>query len=366
MWRKLLVLIASAGFAAAPSGGGYVAEELPSLPDAAKAGAPFSIPGASGTVWVTERTPGSSTVTAFDAATGAVIGTAPVGSRPIGITRPHGTRFAYSSDESANQLSVIDVETVTVAQTIPMGLGPHHLMASPDGKRIYVGEFGSNYVGVVDTVLNERVAGYLADPDPTVRTHAVWITNDGNDLYATNTHVVRSDMGNIVKFDALTGTPIWNFSIGKDPSEILVTPDGKVGYVSIRGENKIVVLDLTGTLPVVIGEAEAKNEPDTLSLSNDQKTLVVGLRAPSIGPARMALIDTATLMTTYVLMPGHTITGHQWLSANSRYTFIAVEKPGALVVIDNMKASVVTEYPYPTAGTQPHGVFYEPSVSPNA
>jgi hypothetical protein len=112
---------------------------------------------------------------------------------------------------------------------------------------------------------------------------------------------------------------------------------------------------------VVIGEAEAKNEPDTLSLTNDGKTLVVGLRAPSVGPARMALIDTETLTTQYVLMFGHTITGHQWLSPNSRYTFIAVEKPGALVVIDNRTASVVTEYPYPTGGTQPHGVFYDPS-----
>ena len=351
MWRRLQVLMVAAGFVGAACGGTSVA-----------AGDTFKVPGASGTVWVTERTPGSSSVTAFDAATGRVLGTTAVGSRPIGITQPHGTKYAYSSDESANQLSVIDKDTITVVQTIPMGLGPHHLMSSPNGKRIYVGEFGSNYVGVVDTALNERVAGYLADPDPTVRTHAVWITNDGKDLYATNTHVVRSAVGNIVKFDALTGERLWNFAIGKDPSEILVTPNGKIGYVSIRGENKIVVLDLTGALPVVVGQAAANDQPDTLSLTNDQKTLVVGLRAPTSGPARLALIDTETLTTSYVLMPGHTITGHQALSANSRYTFIAVESPGALVVIDNQNASVVTEYPYPTGGTQPHGVFYEPST----
>ena len=351
MWRRLQVVLLVAGFVGTACGSSVAAGDT------------SAIPGAAGTVWVTERTPGNSSVTAFDAATGRVLGTTAVGSRPIGITHPHGTKFVYSSDETANQLSMIDVDTVTVVKTIPMGPGPHHLMSSPNGKYIYVGEFGSNYVGVVDTTVNERVAGYLADPDTTARTHAVWITADGKDLYATNTHVVRSTMGNIVKFDALTGERLWNFDVGKDPSEILVTANRKVGYVSIRGENKIVALDLTGPFPVVIGEAEANNEPDTLSLTNDGKTLIVGLRAPSSGPARMALIDTKTLTTSYVLMPGHTITGHQWLSANSRYTFIAVEKPGALVVIDNEKATVVTEYPYPTGGVQPHGVFYESSVS---
>lgn len=342
---------------------GVVAGLLLLSPPQVTAGGQFKIPGASGTVWVTERTPGSSSVTAFDAATGTVLGTTAVGSRPIGITRPHGSRYAYSSDESANQLSVIDKDTVTVVKTIPMGLGPHHLMSSSDGKRIYVGEFGSNFVGVVDTTLNERVAGYLSDPDPTVRTHAVWITGDGNDLYATNAHVVRSTVGNIAKFNALTGERLWNFPVGRDPSEILVTPDGKIGYVSIRGENKIMVLDLSGERPVVVGQAEANEQPDTLSLTNDQKTLVVGLRAPTSGPARMALIDTETLTTSYVLMPGHTITGHQWLSSDSHFTFIAVESPGALVLIDNRESSVIAEYPYPTGGTQPHGVFYEPARS---
>jgi len=350
MWRGLVVMAAAAGIVGAACGSSVAAGDT------------VRIPGASGTLWVTERTPGSSSVTAFDAATGEVLGTTAVGSRPIGITHPNGPRYVYSSDESANQLSVIDMDTITVVKTIPMGLGPHHMMSSPNGDRIYVGEFGSNYVGVVDTALNERVAGYLADPDTTVRTHAVWITRDGKDLYATNTHVVRNTVGNIVKFNALTGERLWNFAVGKDPSEILVTPNGKIGYVSIRGENKILVLDLTGELPVVIGQAEANQQPDTLSLSNDQKTLVVGLRAPTSGPARMALIDTETLTTSYVLMPGHTITGHQWLSRNSRYTFIAVESPGAIVVINNSTASVVAEYPYPTGGSQPHGVFFEPSV----
>lgn len=305
-----------------------------------------------GTLWVTERTPASSTVTAFDAATGEVLGTTPVGSAPIGITQARGTDKVYSSDEGADQMSVIDAETITVIDTIPMGPRPHHLMASANGKFIYVAEFGSNKIGVVDTTSDARVAGFTASASPGATTHAVWITNNGKDLYATN-----SAADTISKLNAETGALVWEFAIGDNPSEILVTPNGKTAYVSLRNEHKIKVVDVSGVPPAVVGEAEAKNQPDTLSLTPNKKTLVVGLRAtPSPGPARMALINTSTLTTTYVALPPHTTTGHQWLS-EWRYTFIAVESPGAVAVVDNRTGTVLTEYPYPTGGTRPHGVF---------
>jgi len=317
------------------------------------------IPGASGTVFVTERTtsPAISSVTAFDAATGDVLWTSPTGAAPIGVTKPHGTGRVYTSDENANRMSVFDERTGAFLDAIPMGARPHHLMASPNGKFIYVGEFGQNTVGVVDTSTDATVAHYAASANPVARTHAAWISNDGKNLYATNTVA-----NTISKLDALTGTLVWEFSIGNNPSEILVTPNGKLAFVSVRNEDTIKVVDVSGEAPVVIGAAEAKSQPDTLSLTNDGKTLVVGLRASPTGRARAGLVDTATLTTRYVEIPAHTTTGHQWLSANGKFTFMAVESPGAVAVIDNAVGAVVDEYPYPSGGSRAHGVFYEPKV----
>lgn len=335
------------------------------------AGTEDAIRGAAGTLWVTERTPGSSTVTAFDASTGDVLGTTSVGSVPIGITAPRGSGKAYSSDEAAGQMSVIDKKTITVDATIPMGPcpqidgvtpppKPHHLMASRDGRLIYVAEYGCAQVGVIDTRADARVAGFTASTDPLAKTHAVWITPDGDDLYAANEGSVSSGPGTISKLDAHTGALVWEIPIGNRPSEILVTPNGTRAYVSVRNDSVIRVVDLTGTVPTVIGQAEANNQPDTLSLTNDGRTLVVGLRASPTGRARAALIDTVTLATTYVEMPSHTTTGHQWLSANGRYAFMAVESPGGVAVIDTISGAVIDEYAYPTGGTAPHGVFHEP------
>ena len=49
--------------------------------------------------------------------------------------RPARLGYAYSSDEAADQMSVISRDEIRVVATIPMGRAskPHHLMASPNG-----------------------------------------------------------------------------------------------------------------------------------------------------------------------------------------------------------------------------------------
>lgn len=308
---------------------------------------PLALKRAKGTVWVVER--GLNTVTAFDAATGTAIKTWPTGVRPIGVTVPRGTGKVYTADERSNQMTVISKETLEIVTTIPMGVWPHHIMAGPNGKHVYVGEFGSNRIGVVDTAIDTRIAGFEASKDPAARTHAVWITADGKSLYATNE--VTND---IAKLDARTGELLWNLPIGNRPSEILVTDDGMTAYVTVRNEDTVKVVDL-GTDPgTIVAERFIGVQPDTMQLTKTG-TLVVGLRG---SPARMALMDTATLTVRWVDLPGHTTTGHQWLSAGDRFTFIAVETPGAVSVVDNEKAELVREFPYP-GGPLPHGVFFD-------
>src|SRR5688572_22773771 len=100
------------------------------------------IPGASGTVFVTERQLGS--VSALDAASGDVLWTAGVGAAPIGIVQPKGTDKVYTSDEGPDQMTVLDRRTGAWLATIAMGPDPHHLNASQNGELIYVAEFGRN------------------------------------------------------------------------------------------------------------------------------------------------------------------------------------------------------------------------------
>jgi DNA-binding beta-propeller fold protein YncE len=312
-----------------------------------------------GTVFVTERQLGS--VTAFDGQTGSPLWVAKTGAAPIGVTLPRGTHKVYTSDEGSNQMSVFDARSGASLGTIPMGPAPHHLLASHNGRRIYVAEFGQNTVGVVDTAADTEIAHLEASPLPNARTHAVFITRDGKDLYTTNTRAVRTERGDVAHINARSGKLLCNTDVGIDPSEILVTPDGRHGYVSVRGENKVKELDLRGDCPLLTGrEAIVGTQPDTLQLTDDEDTLVVALRGT---PAQISLLDTHTFAVRLVNLPGHTTTGHHWLSRNGEFSFVAVENPGGLAVVDNDTGQVVADYPYPNppGGNRPHGVFFAPN-----
>jgi YVTN family beta-propeller protein len=321
------------------------------------------VPGASGTVWAVERFDGGvNTLAAFDAKTGDVLGVVPVGRRPIGVTAPHGTGKVYTADERSNQLSVLDKASFTIVKTIPTGAAsfPHHMMASPNGELVYFGRYNTNTVGVVDTSTDEMVHVWPASANPLAKTHAVWITNNGKELYTTNEGAAQAAQGTVSKLDAETGDLMWEFPIGARPSEILVTPDRKTAYVSVRNDNKLRVLDISGDEPKLIGETFIGVQPDTLQITNDGRTLVVGLRSIP----QLALMDTDTLQVRFVSFPGYGISGHEWLSANGKYTFIALEslvttQPGAIAVVDNDSGTTLDTWTYP-GGPWPHGVFYEP------
>lgn len=66
----------------------------------AAAGDPAQLPGAGGTLWVTNRTGALGSMSVFDAGTGTVIDTFTVGTRPTGVVAPVGTGKVYVSGGS--------------------------------------------------------------------------------------------------------------------------------------------------------------------------------------------------------------------------------------------------------------------------
>jgi YVTN family beta-propeller protein len=307
--------------------------------------------GVSGTLWATNKT--SNDVAVFDAATGDVIATIPVGVMPIGIIGPRDTGKVYVSNETSGTVSVISKETLSVIATIDLGptSKPHHMNASSDGRYVFVAEFGTNKIAMIDTGTDTFVL-ITASSSAAARTHACWVSDSGR-LYAANTVANQ-----IAQIDLASGTILQEITVGSNPSEVLVTANEKTAYVTVRNENKVKVVDLEGA--AVVDEVVVGTQPDTLRLTPDGKTLVVTLRGT---PAQVTVVNVfKELSAQSVTISTGVTTGHHWLSQSGRYTFVAVERPGAIAVIDNRTLEVVTSYVYPGAQTdsRPHGVFYEP------
>lgn len=306
--------------------------------------------GVSGTLWVTNKS--LNDVTAFDASTGDVLATIPVGVMPIGIIAPRGTGKVYVSNETSGSVSVISKDTLTVTNTINLGAGtkPHHMHASSDGRYVFVAEFGTNKIAMIDTV-KDNLTVITASTSSAARTHAVWVSESGH-IYAANTVVNQ-----IAKIDFTSGTIVQEIAVGANPAEVLVTQNEKIAYVSVRNENKLKVVNLDTA--EILDEIVVGTQPDTLRMTPDGKTLVVTLRGT---PAQVTIVNLFEGLSaqTLTIAPGIT-TGHHSISQNGRYSFVAIERPGGVAVIDNRTREVVTTYTYPGAQTdsRPHGVFYE-------
>ena len=309
--------------------------------------------GVSGTVWMTNRT--FNNVVAFDAGTGEVLATVAVGRNPIGIISPQGTGKIYVANEDDATVSVISKESLSVVTTITLAAGsrPHHINESPDGSFVYVAEFGANRVAAIDTETDTVATELITNPLTTARPHATWVSQNNQTLYVAN-----SGLNEIAAIDIASNTILWSLPVGSNPSEVLVTHNEKTAFVSVRNENKVKLIDLETRQ--IADELNVGPMPDTMRLTPDGKQLIVTLRGT---PAQMSIVNVFKELSAEVvtISPG-TITGHHWLSQNGRYSFVAVENPGSLAVVDNRTGQVVTSYSYPgpTTASRPHGVFYEP------
>ena len=77
--------------------------------------------------------------------------TVPVGQTPVGLTVSPDGSHVYVPDYGSGDVSVIDTATETLVATVPVGANPHSAAVSPDGSTVYVTDAGSGTVSVIST-----------------------------------------------------------------------------------------------------------------------------------------------------------------------------------------------------------------------
>ena len=311
-----------------------------------------ALSGQRGTLWVVNRF--TDNVTAYDGSTGRVLATITVGKQPNSVVVAPGTDKAYVTNEVSNTVSVISTMTREVVKTIKVPSDPHHIRTSRDGRRLYVSEYATNRVAVINTTTDELIAEYDTHPSAAARNHSSWITRDRKTLY-----VVNEGVNEVTAINASNGKMIFGIAVGNRPSEVVVAPGGRTAYVSVRGsENKIKAIDVKKH--AVVGEVSLGQQPDTLQLTPNGKLLLVGMRGL---PAELDVVavPSLTVVAAVTVAEAGTLAGHNWISANGRYSFISYEggsRAGVAVVDHKTGHRVVARYPYPGGG-RPHGVFYD-------
>ena len=122
---------------------------------------------------------------------------------------------AFVANSSDNTVSVISLKPRTVISTIGVGSSPRHLVASPDGGRVYVTNYSSNSVSVIDAASMSVVTTVPVGTNPL----RLAVSRNGKRIY-----VVNSGSANISVIDRLTNTVVATIATPSNPTAIAFHP----------------------------------------------------------------------------------------------------------------------------------------------
>lgn len=130
---------------------------------------------------------------------------------------------------------VVDLISGETKKRIPAGIYPWHLLPDPAGKHLYVNNFQSSRISVVDTERQEIIDSLVAQNGPAM----MCFVPGKNQLlvscfYTDNVVVLNTethDMEKVIRVDT-------------NPTSLHITEDGKTLYVLCGGESSLNIVDL--------------------------------------------------------------------------------------------------------------------------
>jgi YVTN family beta-propeller protein len=151
----------------------------------------------------------------------------------------HAGGIAFVINSGGASISVIDMATQKEVRRIPTLREPHHLVPSPDGRSLLVGDTAGNQMMFLDPNTGEvqqRVP--VADP------YQMAFSPDGKFL------VVNGLLRNQVDvYDAASMKLLKRFPVVATPSHLAFSPDSLAVFVTLQDSDKLAAFDLRALTP---------------------------------------------------------------------------------------------------------------------
>lgn len=203
------------------------------------------------------------TVSVVDLNSNTIIETITVGLAPAALAISPDDLFVYvinyvDGNTGTGTMSVIRTCDDTVIETVTGLSGPFGIALTPSGKHAFISNFGSNNfapIGTTVTAINLQSYEIVATINVGIQPAGIAITPDGDLAYVTNYNTLYMDGTDFTGLTAGQGTvniidthakkvlsP--TIAVGQSPDAITISSCGKYAYVTNFTSNTVTVIKL--------------------------------------------------------------------------------------------------------------------------
>jgi len=236
--------------------------------------------------------------------------------------------LAYVLNSGEASVSVIDMQTLRELRAIPVLREPHHLVFTPDGKDILIGDSAANELVVIDSA-----TGGLKRRIPVANPYHLAFSPDHRYLVVNGLARNQIDV-----YDAASMTLLKRFPIRSMPSHLAYSPDSSMVYVTLQGTDSMAAIDLRRL--ELMGVTEVGKTPAGVIWHNGK------LLVANMGTDHFVVIDPATGVIERTIATGRGT--HQiFPSPDGKYLWVNSRVDSAVTQVDARTLEIIRRYPLP-------------------
>jgi len=236
--------------------------------------------------------------------------------------------IAYVVNSGGASISVVDMTTLKELRRIPALREPHHLVLSPDGKSLLVGDTVGNQMLFLDPDTGE-IQKRLPMADP----YQLGFSPDHKLLVVNGLARNQVDV-----YDAASMKLIKRFPVVATPSHLAYAPDSSAVYVSLQDSDRLIAFDLR-KLTVLWDQPVGKTPAGVLW--HNGKLLVADM-----GTDSLAEVDPAD-GTVLARIPTGKGAHNLFLSPDGKIIWVNNRAGGTTVALDATTLKVIRSYAIP-------------------
>lgn len=277
----------------------------------------------------------------------SVVDTILSGNNPEGIAINPTNTLMYIANYGDGTVSVVNVVTNSVINTINLGLNnshPYGMVFRPDGSLAYVTDHQTNSISVINVATNTVINNITVSPS-TTDPQGIGITPDGTLLYVAN-----NQANNVSVIDTATNTAINNVIVGSSPTGVAISPDGTLAYVTNQGDATVSVIDIATNS--VINVISVQSGPNYISFLSNGKFAYIANEGTDI----VSVIDVATNSVVKYIVVGSGPYGTALDNLN-QFLYVANQNDQTVSIVNVASNTTIATVPI---GSAPNYVTVNP------